>query len=187
MAGRSRGRGALWWRASAGASTAWRMPATMADPSATRRGDAGLIIEGTATAAEVRRLPAVQAAIGPPGAQESPLTGCPSLESGRGCSAVAVALLLLALAPTGGEATTRTTFSIAKSLHPETERDYSTVHPGLGATGRLVGQWLRRRTGLVRHSHRRVGPYAGVAATWQVSGSWRLGLSTNTGCARAMG
>ena len=83
-------------------------------------------------------------------------------------SAVAAALLLLALAPTGGEATTRMSFSIAKSFHPETERDYSTVHPGLGATGRLVGQWLRWRTGLVRHSHRRVGPYAGVAATWQV-------------------
>ena len=92
-------------------------------------------------------------------------------------SAVAVAALLAALAPADGEATTRMSFSIAKSFHPESDRDYSTVHPGFGATGRLVGEWLRWRAGLVWHSHSRLGPYTGVVATWQVLGNWRLGLS----------
>ena len=92
-------------------------------------------------------------------------------------SAVAGAVLLAALAPANGEATTRMSFSIAKSFHPETDRNYSTVHPGSGATGRLVGEWLRWRAGLVWHSHSRLGPYTGVAATWQVLENWRLGLS----------
>ena len=92
-------------------------------------------------------------------------------------SAVIVAVLLAALAPANGEATTRMSFSIAKSFHPESDRNYSTVHPGFGATGRLAGEWLRWRAGSVRHSHSRLGPYAGVAATWQVLGNWRLGLS----------
>ena len=92
-------------------------------------------------------------------------------------SAIALAVVLAGLAPTDGEATTRMSFSFAKSFHPESARDYSTGHPGLGATGRLVGEWLRWRAGLVRHSHSRFGPYGGVAATWQVSRNWRLGLS----------
>ena len=91
--------------------------------------------------------------------------------------AVVVAVLLAAPAPADGEATTRMSFSIAKSFHPESDRNYSTVHPGFGATGRLVGEWLRWRAGLVWHSHSRFGPYTGVAATWQVLGNWRLGLS----------
>ena len=92
-------------------------------------------------------------------------------------SAVVVAVLLAVLAPSNGEATTRMSFSIAKSFHPDSDRDYSTVHPGLGATGRLLGEWLRWRAGLVRHSHSRVGPYTGVSATWRVGRNWRLGLS----------
>ena len=91
--------------------------------------------------------------------------------------AVVAAILLAGLTPINGEATTRLSFSIAKSFHPESDRDYTTVHPGFGATGPLVGEWLRWRTGLVRHSHSRWGPYPGVAATWQVTRSWRLGLS----------
>ena len=92
-------------------------------------------------------------------------------------SVLVVAALLAGLTPTSGEATTRLSFSLAKSFHPESARDYSTVHPGFGATGELVGEWLRWRTGLVWHSHSRLGPYAGVAVTWQVSGNWRVGLS----------
>ena len=92
-------------------------------------------------------------------------------------SVVLVAVLLAGLTPSSAEPTTRMSFSIAKSFHPESDSNYSTVHPGLGATGRLVGAWLRWRAGLVRHSHSRVGPYTGVAATWRVFRNWRLGLS----------
>ena len=92
-------------------------------------------------------------------------------------SAVVAAVLLVAPAPANGEATTRISFSIAKSSHPKSDSDYSTVHPGFGATGRLVGEWLRWRAGFVWHSHSRLGPYTGVAATWPVLGNWRLGLS----------
>ena len=92
-------------------------------------------------------------------------------------SAVVAAVLAAALAPSNGEATTRMSFSIAKSFHHESDRDYSTVHPGLGATGRLLGEWLRWRAGLVWHSHSRLGPYTGVAATWRVRENWRLGLT----------
>ena len=91
--------------------------------------------------------------------------------------AVVVAVLLVGLIPTSGEAATRMSFSIAKSFHPKSDRNYSTTHPGLGATGWLVGRWLRWRAGLVRHSHSRLGPYTGVAATWKVTESWRLGVS----------
>ena len=64
--------------------------------------------------------------------------------------AVVVAVLLVGLIPTSGEAATRMSFSIAKSFHPKSDRNYSTTHPGLGATGWLVGRWLRWRAGLVR-------------------------------------
>ena len=79
--------------------------------------------------------------------------------------------------PSTREATTRVSLSISKSFHPGSARDYSTVHPGLGATGRLAGEWLRWRAGVVRHSHSRWGPVAGLAATWGVAESWRMGLS----------
>ena len=92
-------------------------------------------------------------------------------------SGLAGVLLLAVLTPATGEATTRVSLSIAKSIHPGSERDYSTVHPGFGATGRLAGEWLRWRAGVVRHSHTRWGPVTGVAATWRVSESWRIGLS----------
>ena len=92
-------------------------------------------------------------------------------------SALVIVVLLACLTPTSSAGDTRMSFSIAKSFHPQSERDYSTVHPGLGATGRLVGGWLRWRAGLVRHSHTRVGPYGGIAATWPVLGNWRVGLS----------
>lgn len=90
---------------------------------------------------------------------------------------LSVAVLLAGLAPAGGEAATRMNLSIVKSFHPDSERDYSTVHPGLGATGPLVEPWLRWRAGLVRHSHAHLGPYAGLAATWRVAERWRVGLS----------
>lgn len=92
-------------------------------------------------------------------------------------SALLAAVLLAGLTPAHGEATTRMSVSFSKSFHPGSDRDYSTSHPGVGATGRLVGEWLRWRAGAVRHSHRRWGPVAGAAATWQVTESWRAGLS----------
>ena len=92
-------------------------------------------------------------------------------------SALVAAVLLATLMPMDGEATTRMSVAIAKSFHPESARDYSTTHPALGATGPLVGEWLRWRAGLVRHSHSRVGPFAGIAVAWRVTGSWRVGLS----------
>ena len=85
--------------------------------------------------------------------------------------------LLAALVPSAADATTRVSLSIAKSIHPGSARDYSTVHPGLGITGRLAGEWLRWRAGVVRHSHSRWGPVTGLAATWGVIGSWRAGVS----------
>ena len=92
-------------------------------------------------------------------------------------SVLAVGILLAVLAPAHGEATTRMSVSFSKSFHPGSDRGYSTSHPGFGATGRLVREWLRWRAGVVRHSHRRWGPVAGVAATWKVTESWRAGLS----------
>ena len=89
-----------------------------------------------------------------------------------------VALALIAAFPAStAEATTRVSLSIAKSIHPGSTRDYSTVHPGLGVTGRLAGEWLRWRGGVVRHSHSRWGPVTGLAATWGVAENWRVGLS----------
>lgn len=90
---------------------------------------------------------------------------------------VATAVVLASLTPAGSEATTRVNFSISKSFHPGSERKYSTVHPGLGASGRLAEEWLRWRAGVVRHSHSRWGPVIGIATTWKVTESWRLGLS----------
>ena len=95
----------------------------------------------------------------------------------RYCSALFAAVLLAGLTPANSEATTRLSFSISKSFHPGGDRDYSTTHPGLGASGRLAGEWLRWRAGVVRHSHTRWGPVTGVAATWRVSEQWRLGLT----------
>ena len=92
-------------------------------------------------------------------------------------SIVVVAILGAGLVSANAEETIRMSFSFVKSFHPESDRNYSTGHPGFGATGPLVGEWLRWRAGLVRHSHSRVGPYGGVAATWQVLENWRLGLS----------
>ena len=89
-----------------------------------------------------------------------------------------MALALLAAFPQStAEAATRVSLAIAKSSHPESARDYSTVHPGLGVTGRLAGEWLRWRAGVVRHSHSRWGPVTGLAATWGVAENWRVGLS----------
>ena len=95
----------------------------------------------------------------------------------RYCSAVFAAILLAGLTPASSEATTRLVFSISKSFHPGQDEDYTTVHPGLGATGRLAGEWLRWRAGVVRHSHSRWGPVTGVTATWRASERWRLGLT----------
>ena len=96
----------------------------------------------------------------------------------RYCSALLAAVLLAGLTPASSEATTRLSFSISKSFHPgSSDGNYSTLHPGLGATGRLAGEWLRWRAGVVRHSHTRWGPVAGVAATWKVAEQWRLGLT----------
>lgn len=91
--------------------------------------------------------------------------------------ALVVAIALAGPTPVSGETATRMGVSIAKSFHPPSDRDYHTLHPGLGATGRLLGEWLRWRTGLVQHSHTRWGPFAGVAALFEVTESWRLGLS----------
>ena len=89
-----------------------------------------------------------------------------------------MALALLAAFPQStAEAATRVSLAIAKSSHPESARDYNTVHPGLGVTGRLTGEWLRWRAGVVRHSHSRWGPVTGLAATWGVAENWRMGLS----------
>ena len=95
----------------------------------------------------------------------------------RYCSALFAAILLAGLTPAGSEATTRLSFSISKSFHPGRDGDYTTVHPALGATGRLAGEWLRWRAGVVRHSHSRWGSVTGVAATWRASERWRLGLT----------
>lgn len=92
-------------------------------------------------------------------------------------SKLVAGVLLAALIPAGGEAATRMSFTFAKSFHPDSERDYSTAHPGIGVTGRLAGEWLRWRVGLVRHSHSRWGPVTGIAATWEVTESWRAGFS----------
>ena len=92
-------------------------------------------------------------------------------------SILAATALLAGLTPVGGEATTRMSFSISKSFHAGSDKDYSTTHPGLGATGRIAGEWLRWRAGVVRHSHLRWGPVTGVAATWRASERWRLGLT----------
>ena len=92
-------------------------------------------------------------------------------------SIVATAVVLASLAPASSEATTRVNFSISKSFHPGPEGKYSTVHPALGASGRLREEWLRWRAGVVRHSHSRWGPVTGFAATWKVAERWRLGIS----------
>lgn len=92
-------------------------------------------------------------------------------------SILVAGVLLAALIPASGDAATRMSFTFAKSFHPDSERDYSTTHPGFGATGRLVGEWLRWRAGFVRHSQTRWGPVAGLAATWEVTESWRAGLT----------
>ena len=88
-----------------------------------------------------------------------------------------VLALLAALVPSVADATTRVSLAIAKSFHPGSARDYGTVHPGLGVTGRLAGEWLRWRAGVVRHSHSRWGPVTGLAGTWRIAGNWRAGLS----------
>ena len=92
-------------------------------------------------------------------------------------SAFAAALLLAALATAHAEPSTRMSFSLSKSFHPGSDREYSTTHPGIGVTVPLAGQWLRGRTGVVRHSHTRWGPVAGASAAWSVTKSVRLGLS----------
>ena len=91
--------------------------------------------------------------------------------------ALVAGVALTALASADSEATTRLSFSISKSFHPGPDAGYATLHPGLGATGRLAGEWLRWRAGVVRHSHTRWGPVAGVAATWKLTGSWRVGIT----------
>ena len=53
-------------------------------------------------------------------------------------SAVEVTVPLAALPPVNGEATTRVSYSNAKSFRPGSDRNYSTMHPGFGAPGRLV-------------------------------------------------
>ena len=121
--------------------------------------------------------------------ETNPVTGmetvaaAPGVEAGQGRPATMqyrpglVALALLAaLVPGVADATTRVSLSIAKSFHPGSARDYSTVHPGLGVTGPLAGEWLRWRAGVVRHSHSRWGPVTGLAATWGIAGNWRAGL-----------
>ena len=122
--------------------------------------------------------------------ETNPVTGmetvaaAPGVEAGQGRPATMqyrpglVALAFLAaLVPGVADATTRVALSIAKSFHPGSARDYSTVHPGLGVTGPLAGEWLRWRAGVVRHSHSRWGPVTGLAATWGIGGNWRAGFS----------
>lgn len=50
-------------------------------------------------------------------------------------SAVDVVVPLAALTSASGEATTRVSISNAKSVHPGSDRNYSTMHPGFGAIG----------------------------------------------------
>ena len=99
-------------------------------------------------------------------------------------SAMIVAVLLAALAPANGEATTRMSFSIAKSFHPESDRNYSTVHPGFGATGRLAGRVatlacglgaaLALASGALRWSCRHVAGARELATGTQCGARWKL-------------
>ena len=53
-------------------------------------------------------------------------------------SAVEIVVPLAALAPASREATTWVSFSNAEKLHPESDENYSKMHPKFGSTGRLV-------------------------------------------------
>ncbi len=89
-----------------------------------------------------------------------------------------VAVLLLAgLAPALGESGIRVVPAYLKSSHPASDTHYNTDHPSLGVGGPVRGQWLRWRAGMVRNSHSRWGPFAGLSGTLEVIGDWRVGLN----------
>ena len=86
-------------------------------------------------------------------------------------SVLVAAVLLAGLAPAFGESEYRMNLAILKSSHPDSDRkrEYSTVHPAAGVSGPVTGEWLRWRAGMVRNSHSRWGPYAGLSGTLKVT------------------
>ncbi|MDE0058466.1 MAG: hypothetical protein OXI22_19210 [Defluviicoccus sp.] len=96
-----------------------------------------------------------------------------------GRAGLAAVLLLAGLAPAQGESEIRIVPAFLKSSHPESDRDYdySTAHPSLGVGGPVRGQWLRWRAGMVRNSHSRWGPFAGLSGTLEAIENWRVGLN----------
>ncbi len=96
---------------------------------------------------------------------------------------MAIRSLILALAfaataaPAPAEPTLHTHAAIIKSFHPDSEADYSTLHPSLGIGGSLAGEWLHWRAGMTHNSHSRWGPFGGLVATLEVAEGWRVGVS----------
>ena len=93
--------------------------------------------------------------------------------------ALVAAGLLAGLTPAFGESEYRVNLAFFKSSHPdsERERDYSTDHSSVGASGPVTGEWLRWGAGMVRNSHSRWGPYAGFTGTFAFAEGWRAGLN----------
>ena len=94
-----------------------------------------------------------------------------------GRSGLAAVLLLAGLSPALGDSEIRIFPSFLKSSHPASDSDYNTDHPSLGVGGPVLGQWLRWRAGMVRNSHSRWGPFAGLSGTLEVTEAWRVGLN----------
>ena len=90
---------------------------------------------------------------------------------------LAAALLLAGPAPALGESEIRIVPAFLKSSHPPSDSVYNTDHPSLGVDGPVLGRWLRWRTGMVRNSHARWGPFAGLSGTLEVTEAWRVGLN----------
>lgn len=94
-------------------------------------------------------------------------------------SVLATAALLAWIEPVLGESEYRISLAFLKSSHPESERkrEYSTNHPSAGVGGPVTGEWLRWRAGVVRNSHTRWGPYAGLSGTFEIAEDWRAGVN----------
>lgn len=95
----------------------------------------------------------------------------------RWVAAVLAVAAAVAPAPAAGESMLRMYYAIIKSFHPDSNEDYSTVHPSVGLGGPLIGEWLRWRAGMTYNSHSRWGPFGGLVATFEVTEGWRVGLS----------
>lgn len=97
---------------------------------------------------------------------------------------MAIRSLILALAfaataaPALAESTLHMHAAIIKSFHPDSEADYSTLHPSLGIGGSLAGEWLQWRAGMTYNSHSRWGPFGGLVATLEVAEGWRVGVES---------